>query len=56
MCLLSSHSGPYLIVATQRKLLGKIENQEIFMIKQFEVIPFVKSNYHLSETQASPSY
>lgn len=46
--------GPYLVVATRRKLLGKIENQDIFEADGFEVIPFVKSNYHLTESQVRP--
>ena len=43
--------GPYLIVATDRKLAGKVEAQEVFEARGFEVIPFTKSTYHLSDSQ-----
>ena len=46
-------AGPYLIVAKHRKLLGRIEGQDIFEASNFEVIPFVKSNHHMTESQVS---
>lgn len=48
--------GPYLIVATKRALVGKIEGHDIFEASGFEIIPFTKSTYHLSESQVRPHY
>jgi len=44
-------SGPYLVVATKRTLVGKIQNDSIYEASEFEVLPFSKSMHHLTESQ-----
>lgn len=48
-----SISGPYLIVATDKKQVGKIDGSVIYEITEFDVIPFTKTSIHLSEVQVS---
>ena len=44
-------SGPYLIVATDKKQVGKIDGSVIYEITGFDVVPFAKTSIHLSEVQ-----
>ena len=51
--VIPTYVGPYLIVATDRKLAGKIDNQDIYEVSGFEIIPFMASTHHLTEAQVS---
>jgi len=45
------HVGPYLIVATESKVVGTIDKSEIKEITKTDIIPFTKTTIHLSEPQ-----
>lgn len=44
-------TGPYLIVATDKSLVGSIDGHAVYNITNFEVIPFSRSTIHLSDIQ-----
>lgn len=46
-------AGPYLVVITKRKLVGLFFDDEIWQMKDVEVIPFPKTTMHLTESQIS---
>jgi len=46
-------AGPYLVVITKRQSIGFIFDDEIFQMKDFEIIPFPKTTMHLTESQNS---
>lgn len=43
--------GPYLIVVTKKECLGSINGHLVYEVKGTELIPFSKTNIHLSESQ-----
>ncbi|XP_019857883.1 PREDICTED: phosphatidylinositide phosphatase SAC1-A-like [Amphimedon queenslandica] len=43
--------GPYLLVGTQHRLVGIINGHEIYQMTNYDVIPFVKSTLHLTQSQ-----
>ena len=49
--LLSHFVGPYLIIATGKKHVGKIDGCDIFLITEFDMLAFSRSNIHLSQEQ-----
>lgn len=49
-CIIFS-TGPYLVVITKRKFVGRISGHEIWKIQATEIIPFPKNLMHLNETQ-----
>merc|ERR1719450_1432890 len=44
-------AGPYLVVVTKRKLVGVLFGDEIWQMKEADIIPFPKGEMHLTETQ-----
>ncbi len=40
-------------MGVDRKLVGKLEGQDIYEVTKFEVIPFMGSTNHLTEAQVS---
>lgn len=44
-------SGRYLVVATHREFVGVINNQVIWRLAGHDLIPYIPSSIHLSETQ-----
>jgi hypothetical protein len=46
-------AGPYLVVVTKRKLVGVLFGDEIWQMKEADIIPFPKGEMHLTETQVS---
>ena len=52
-CKLCTLSGPYLIVATNKKQVGQIDGNIIYEITAFDIIPFSKTTIHLSEVQVN---
>ena len=49
------HAGPYLIVVTKKKFVGDIDGHSVYEITGTELIPFSKTNIHLSESQVGLS-
>ena len=49
-------TGPYLIVATSKSLVGSIDGHAVYSITDFDVIPFSKSTIHLSDVQVCYMY
>ena len=43
--------GPYLIVGTAHREVGSIDNQKIFEMTRYELIPFLTSTLHLTQSQ-----
>uniref|UniRef100_A0A1X7UZM2 Uncharacterized protein n=1 Tax=Amphimedon queenslandica TaxID=400682 RepID=A0A1X7UZM2_AMPQE len=43
--------GPYLLIGTQHRLVGIINGHEIYQMTNYDVIPFVKSTLHLTQSQ-----
>lgn len=46
-------AGPYLVVVTKRKLVGVLFGDEIWQMKEADIIPFPKGEMHLTETQVN---
>jgi len=46
-------AGPYLVVVSKRKLVGVLFGDEIWQMKEVEIIPFPKGEMHLTETQVN---
>ncbi|XP_002163746.2 phosphatidylinositol-3-phosphatase SAC1 [Hydra vulgaris] len=44
-------AGPYLVVVSKRKVVGLINGEEIWQMKEADLIPFPKSTTHLTESQ-----
>lgn len=44
-------SGKYLVVATHREFVGVINNQVVWRLAGHDLIPYIPSLIHLSETQ-----
>ena len=51
--ILNLLAGPYLVVVTKRKLLGVLFGDEIWQMKEADIIPFPKGEMHLTETQVA---
>lgn len=49
-------SGKYLVVATHREFVGVVNNQVIWRLAGHDLIPFIPSLIHLSETQVGFSF
>ena len=43
--------GPYLIVGTAHREVGSIDSQKIFEMTRYELIPFLTSTLHLTQSQ-----
>ncbi|XP_019852852.1 PREDICTED: phosphatidylinositide phosphatase SAC1-A-like isoform X2 [Amphimedon queenslandica] len=43
--------GPYLLIGTQHRLVGIINGNKIYHMTHYDVIPFVKSTLHLTQSQ-----
>ncbi|XP_057291049.1 phosphatidylinositol-3-phosphatase SAC1-like [Hydractinia symbiolongicarpus] len=50
--ILNLLAGPYLVVVTKRKLVGLISGEEIWQMKEANILPFPKGTMHLTESQA----
>merc|ERR1719369_1643417 len=46
-------AGPALIVITKRSQIGFINGESIWRVEETQVLPFSKTNLHLTETQKS---
>ena len=46
-----SFLGPYLVIATDKKHEGQIDGCDIFLITKFDMVPYSKTNIHLSQEQ-----
>ena len=44
-------AGPYLIVITKRSQVGLVNGESIWMVEETQVLPFSKTDLHLTETQ-----
>lgn len=52
MCVYASiFAGPYLVVITDRALVGEINGHLIWTITKTEVLPYAKSTFHLNARQ-----
>jgi hypothetical protein len=45
--------GPYLILVTNKKFVGNIDGHSVYEVTGTELIPFSKTNIHLSESQVN---
>lgn len=43
--------GPYLILVTKKKYIGDLDGHAVYEVAGTELIPFSKTNIHLSESQ-----
>lgn len=46
-------AGPYLIVVTERRLVGAINGHQIWEMRKAECVPFARTTLHLTEKEAS---
>ena len=46
-------TGPYLVVGTQHRLVGSIEGHQIYEMTHYDIIPFIGSTLHLTQSQVS---
>ncbi|KAK2713729.1 phosphatidylinositol-3-phosphatase SAC1-like [Artemia franciscana] len=51
--MFKTFSGPCLVVVTEATKIGKISGQSILRIDKTEIIPYARTNYHISQRQAS---
>jgi len=46
-------AGPYLVVITERSLVGEINGHLIWMITKTEALPYARTVFHLNSRQVS---
>lgn len=46
-------AGPYLVVITRKSKIGTINNQDVWLLEDYEIISFTRTLLHLTEKQIS---
>lgn len=44
-------AGPYLVVITRKSKIGTINNQDVWLLEDYEIISFTRTLLHLTEKQ-----
>ena len=49
--LVNNPPGPYLVVGTSHREVGSVEGHKIYEMTRYEIIPFLTSTLHLTQSQ-----